>query len=73
MRILFWLCTGSFFACTENKEKDCGVEDSEEPVVPTLEIVPTADEQAYFDCWLEQDEEFVRSLQWLPHNIHAQG
>lgn len=49
---------------TDNPEPD--------PSAP-LEIAPTDAEQVYMDYWMDQDQDFVASLKWLPHYIYEQG
>lgn len=38
-----------------------------------IEFEPTEAEVEYLSYWLEQDQDFVASLKWLPHFIHEQG
>ena len=46
---------------------------AEEEIDYSIDLNPTDAEIEYLNHWLDEQEEFVASLKWLPHYIHEQG
>ena len=52
---------------------DDSIENPEPEPFGPMDIEPTEADQVYLDHWLDQDQDFVASLKWLPHYIYEQG